>query len=90
MCQGFNSCKKKSEDNSKIPGNLFHAHAHAHAIFISTTTKPLPDSAANTDFGVLLSICIVQLGNEVAAAILPGKVGLGARHLGIVVEIKIA
>jgi hypothetical protein len=22
-----------------------HAHAHAHAIFISTTTKPLPDLA---------------------------------------------
>ncbi len=26
-----------------------HAHAHAHASFISTTTKPLPDSATNTD-----------------------------------------
>jgi hypothetical protein len=27
-----------------------HAHAHAHAIFISTTTKPLPDLAADTDY----------------------------------------
>ncbi len=27
---------------------LAHAHAHAHASFISTTTKPLPDSAAMT------------------------------------------
>ncbi len=26
--------------------NDAHAHAHAHAIFISTTTKPLPDLAA--------------------------------------------
>ncbi len=30
-----------------------HAHAHAHASFISTTTKPLPDSAANTDYDTL-------------------------------------
>jgi hypothetical protein len=26
---------------------------HAHAIFISTTTKPLPDSATNTDYVTL-------------------------------------
>ena len=30
-----------------------HAHAHAHAIFVSTTTKPLPDLAANTDYVTL-------------------------------------
>ncbi len=31
----------------------YRAHAHAHAIFISTTTKPLPDLAANTDYVTL-------------------------------------
>ncbi len=30
-----------------------HAHAHAHASFISKTTKPLPDSATNTDYDTL-------------------------------------
>ncbi len=30
-----------------------HAHAHAHAIFISTTTKQLPDLATNTDYDTL-------------------------------------
>jgi hypothetical protein len=30
-----------------------HTHAHAHTSFISTTTKPLPDSAANTDYVTL-------------------------------------
>ncbi len=34
-----------------------HAHApseaHAHASFISTTTKPLPDLATNTDYDTL-------------------------------------
>ncbi len=28
-----------------------HAHAHAHAIFISTTTKPLPDSTYEGQLG---------------------------------------
>jgi hypothetical protein len=32
---------------------ILHAHAHAHARFISTTTKPLPDSATNTDYVTL-------------------------------------
>jgi hypothetical protein len=36
-------------ENRKLKNNYrAHAHAHAHAIFISTTTKPLPDLAANT------------------------------------------
>ncbi len=30
-----------------------NAQVHAHAIFISTTTKPLPDSATNTDYDTL-------------------------------------
>ncbi len=30
-----------------------NAHAHAHASFISTTTKPLPDSATNTNYDTL-------------------------------------
>ncbi len=30
-----------------------HDHARAHASFISTTTKPLPDSATNTDYDTL-------------------------------------
>jgi hypothetical protein len=29
------------------------SHTHAHAIFISTTTKPLPDLATNTDYVTL-------------------------------------
>ncbi len=35
--------------------HLVHVHAHAHALasFISTTTKPLPDSATNTDYDTL-------------------------------------
>jgi hypothetical protein len=32
-----------------------HAHAHAHASFISTTTKPLPDS-----IGVLVFMLYVS------------------------------
>ncbi len=35
---------------SKVEFAHAHAHAHAHASFISTTTKPLPDSATNTDY----------------------------------------
>jgi hypothetical protein len=44
-----------------------HAHAHAHAIFISTTTKPLPDSATNTDYVTLtlmvhcLKQCVIKI-----------------------------
>ncbi len=34
-------------------GHCVHAHAHAHASFISTTTKPLPDLATNTDYDTL-------------------------------------
>ncbi len=30
-----------------------HAHAHAHASFISTTKKPLPYLATNTDYDTL-------------------------------------
>ncbi len=39
-----------TESNKEVQTkDTVHAHAHAHAIFISTTTKPLPDSATNTD-----------------------------------------
>ncbi len=42
---------------------LGHAHAHAHASFISTTTKPLPDSATNTDYDTLtLNACLLWYG----------------------------
>jgi hypothetical protein len=37
-----------------------HAHAHAHAIFILTTTKPLPDLAANTDYVTLTLTAFTQ------------------------------
>jgi hypothetical protein len=45
-----------------------HAHAHAHAIFISTTTKPLPDSfdLARQDFEAgpqLLLLLVVKKNN---------------------------
>jgi hypothetical protein len=35
------------------PFQATHAHAHAHANFISPTTQPLPNSAANTDYDTL-------------------------------------
>jgi hypothetical protein len=36
------------------------AHAHAHAGFISTTTKPLPDLAANTNYDTLTMTALKQ------------------------------
>ncbi len=32
---------------------MCHGTAHAHANFVSRTTKPLPNSAANTDYETL-------------------------------------
>jgi hypothetical protein len=40
-----------------------HAHAHAHASFISTTTKPLPDSATNTDYDTLTLNAYGEIGH---------------------------
>jgi hypothetical protein len=37
------------ESHTVAEASNAHAHAHAHASLISPTTKPLPDSAANTD-----------------------------------------
>ncbi len=42
-----------------------HAHAHAHAIFISTTTKPLPDLAANTDYVTLTLTAFILYDSDI-------------------------
>jgi hypothetical protein len=41
----INDSSKKWQLSSFFKKINDHAHAHAHAIFISTTTKPLPDSS---------------------------------------------
>jgi hypothetical protein len=42
------------------------AHAHAHANFISKTTKPLPDSATNTNYDILCRVTATKLAKVTA------------------------
>ncbi len=50
LCSALGTCTRDSHTHMVYDD---HAHAHAHARFISTTTKPLPDSATNTDYVTL-------------------------------------
>jgi hypothetical protein len=64
----FTMCNKDYLCSTPGSYQAVHAHAHAHASFMSTTTKPLPDLATNTDYDTLtmtdsllqcMSVCIL-------------------------------